>query len=110
MCQNWATPSICHVPLSSTSVASPAWVLAGTATTRAPPNAGSALTGVVALTTFSVAVNLAKLFLVRSPVWMVPSLICAEVIWPAATDAPVPATAAMAATAATVPTLPRARS
>ena len=54
------------------------------------------------------AVNLAKLFLVRSPVWMVPSLICAEVIWPAATDAPVPAMAATAATAATVPTLPRA--
>ena len=65
------------------------------------------LTGVAALTTFSVAVNLAKLFLVRSRVWMVPSLICAEVILPAATDAPVPAMAAMATTAATVPTLPR---
>ena len=80
MCQNWATPSICHVPLSSTSVASPVWVLAGTATTRAPANDGSPLTAVVALTTFSVAVNLAKLFLVRSSVWMVPFLIWAEVI------------------------------
>ena len=63
----------------------------------------------VAETTFSVAVNLAKLFLVRSPVWIVPSLIWAEVMLPAATDAPVPASAAMAPTATTVPTLPRTR-
>jgi len=62
----------------------------------------------VAETTFSVLVNLAKLFLVRSPVWMVPSLICAEVMWPAATEAPVPASAAIAPTATTWPTLPRA--
>ena len=41
---------------------------------------------------------------------MVPSLIWAEVMWPAATDAPVPATAAMTPTATTLPALLRALS
>ena len=73
-CQNWAVPSISQVPLSSTSVTRVVSVSAGTSTTRAPLCPGSVLTGVVAVTTFSVAVKRAKLFLVRSRVWIVPSL------------------------------------
>ena len=73
-CQNCAVPSSCQVPLSSTSVTSVVSALAATSTTRAPLSAGSALTGVVELTTFSVAVKRAKLLVVRSRVWIVPSL------------------------------------
>src|SRR4051812_14002484 len=68
LCQNCAVPESFQVPLSRTSVTSGVLPAAETATTRAPANAGSVLTGVVALTTFSVEVNLAKLFLVRSAV------------------------------------------
>ena len=59
----------------------------------------------MALTTFSVAVKRAKLLAVRSLVWIVPSLICAEVIWVAAYADPAATSATTAPPAATAPTL-----
>ncbi len=93
MCQNWPTPLSFQVPLLSTMVASGVSG-AFTSTTRAPAYAGTPLTGVCAVTTLSVAVNRAKLFAVRSWVWIVPFLMSAEVICLAATAEPAPATAA----------------